>query len=451
MHGKAISALALAVVLISSVTVVTFAQEDLFSARVLAKGKKSNILILVASSAKSTQSVHEIEIKFTQGKPIVAIARGWDSQRSGDTMTFTATRSDLGPGGRVILIIKVSDAASSAFQWSAMASNGKELQKGDVNKIRIREAPKDTGSILPPVTVPEVNVDKTKAFYGDQLKVNGRGYTVNSAVVIYIDQQEVGRSTTDATGTFSSVILLPNNIGAGLHLIRAVDGSNKSSVIQILIEAPAGALPPLQGGTLVVRTDREEYSPGDVIKMTGSAVLDTPVSLQITDPKGGIICGANPQVNNKTLLWDATCVIPGNAIAGRYVINAAQIIHKTTAVFTVRSTSTTGPGGTITDGDPTEDPGTLRISFDKEKYKVGDTAQVTITGARPKSLLDVIVDGPGAHLAADRKTMDDAGSVTFPVALTGSAAIGVWKVTGKQMDSDQKKQFIVRKSFTVEP
>ncbi len=152
MHGRALLAVLLAIVLIFSVTASALAQQDLFSARILAKGKKSVIMILVVNSSKSTQSIHELEIKFTQGKPFAAISRGWDSERNGNTMTFTAERSDLGPGGRAILIIKVSDPASSVFEWSAKANDGKELQNGKITKIRIREPPKD--SVIPESTSP---------------------------------------------------------------------------------------------------------------------------------------------------------------------------------------------------------------------------------------------------------------------------------------------------------
>ncbi|MFQ5941513.1 MAG: hypothetical protein ACE5KA_07450 [Nitrososphaerales archaeon] len=431
----------------SGVTASALAQEDRFSARVLAKGKKSVIMILVVNSSKSTNSIHEFEITFTQGKPIVAIARGWDSERDGNTMTFTATRSDLGPSGRTIFIIKISDPASAVFEWTADARDGSELQSGEVTKIRIREPPKD--SILPQVTQPEVNVDNVKVAQGEQLKVSGKGYNANSEIIIYIDQQEIGRVIADVSGMFNTVILIPSNIATGLHLIKAVDTANKSSIIQILIEAPVGSLPPLEGGRLVVRTDREEYIPGDLVRLTGSAVLDTPVSLQITDPRGGIICGTNPAVDNKTLLWDATCPVPGNAIAGRYTVFASQIVHKTTTVFTVVTTNG-GNGGTGTVGEPGEDPGTLKISTDKEMYKVGDTAQITITGARPESLLDIIIDGPGSP-TAQRVTVDEAGSITFPVPLSGSDAVGVWTISAKQMSKDQKQEFVVRKQFTVEP
>lgn len=451
MHGKAILAITLATILIFSITASALAQEGTFSARLLAKGSKSNILLLVINSSKSTQSIHEFEMKFTAGSPIVAVARGWNIDKNGDTMTFTAKQSDLAPGGKAIFIIRVSDPASSAFEWSAKSNSGTDLQTGKVTKIRIREPVKDSGSILPNLIAPEISIDKVKATQGDQVTVTGKGYKANSAIILYVDQQEVGRSTTDAAGSFSAVVLISTNISSGLHLIKAVDSDNKSSVIQILIEAAAGTGTglPLEGGKLIVQLDKQEYDPGDLIRIKGSAVLDTGLSVQIIDPKGGIICGANPRVDNKTLLWDATCTLPSNAVAGRYTVDVKQIVHKTTTTFTVRGTNT---GGTTTSpgGTPTENAGTLTISTDKPKYKVGETAQITVGGARAKSKIFITIIGPdGKVKLATQPDVNEAGSITTPYPLAG-AETGIWKISAQQRDVEQKKTFIVRGQFTVE-
>ncbi len=451
MQSKAVLAVTLAIVLIFNVTASALAQEDLFSARVLAKGKKSVIMILLVNSSKSTHSIHDFEITFTEGKPIVAIARGWEGDRNGNTMTFTATRSDLGPGGRAILIIKVSDPASSAFEWSVNDNNGNMLQNGQVTKIKIREPPKDV--IFPQPSKPEVNVNEVKAFRGDQVEVNGKGYETNSQIKIYFDQLEVAAVITDNLGTFSTFFIIPNDVSIGLHLIRGVDATNQSSVIQFLVEVPEGSLPPLEGGKLVVRSDREEYRAGDLVRLTGSAVLERPVSLSIVDPKGHIICGQNPGVNTESLLWNTTCPLPSNAIDGRYVITAKQVPHTTTAVFTVMGSGNGSEGsgsGQATNGEPGEDPGPLKLTTDKENYKAGDTTQITIIGARPNSLLDYVIQGPNGQLDGGRLSSDKDGVLTFSYPLTGSDAVGVWKITGKQMDAEQKNLYIVRKLITVE-
>lgn len=444
-------AVTLATILIFSMTASALAQGGTFSARLLAKGSKSNILLIVINSSRSSQSIHQFEMKFTASSPIVAVARGWTSDKNGNTMTFTAKQSDIAPGGKAIFIIRVSDLASSAFEWSAKSNSGIDLQTGKVTKIRIREPAKDSGSILPNLIAPEVSIDKVKATQGDQITVTGKGYRANSGIILYVDQQEVGRSTTDAKGSFSAVVLISTNISSGLHLIKAIDADNKSSVIQILIEAPAGTGTgqPLEAGKLIVQLDKQEYDPGDLIKIKGSAVLDNALSVQIIDPKGGIICGANPRVDNKTLLWDATCPVPSNAIAGRYTVEVKQIVHKTTTTFTVRGTNT---GGTTTGsgGTQTENAGTLTISTDKQKYKVGETAQITIGGARPKSIIQVtIVGSDGKVKSATLPTVNEAGSITIPYPLAG-AETGVWKISAQQQDAERKKTFIVRGQFTVE-
>jgi len=448
-HHRTILGITLATILLFSMTASALAQEGAFSARILAKGKKSNMLLLVINSPKSTGSIHQIDIEFTKGSPVVAITRGWDSDKSGNSITLTAKRNDIRPGEKGIFIIRVSDLSSAAFEWSLKDKDGNELRSGTVSKIRVKEPP-DSGSILPPAA-PEVAVNKFTAMQGEQITITGKGYTADSGVIIYIDQQEIARTNTDSKGMFNTVLTIQNNIAAGLHLLKAVDSSNKSSLIQIMVEAPQSSLPPLQGGRMEVRIDKEEYSPGDLIRIQGSAVFDRPVSLQIVDPTGGIVCGANPPVNNKTLLWDATCSIPGNAVSGRYVLEAKQVPHKTTTVFNVKARSTGDDGGSGgTGGEPGEDAGPLKLSTDKEKYKVGDVVKITVAGARSQSLLDIILDGPGSLLDYKRVTVDQAGSYTLSYPVSGSESVGVWKISAKQKDAEQKKEWIVRAQFTVE-
>ncbi|MEM2760873.1 MAG: hypothetical protein QXU32_12805 [Nitrososphaerales archaeon] len=448
MLNKAILAVALASILVFSMTASALAQQDTFSARLLVKGKKSNMLVLLVNSPASTQSIHQLELSFTKSSPVVAIARGWDVDKNGNTMTLTAIRGDVGPGGRAILIIRVSDLPSAAFDWKVRSSDGKELRSGTVSKIRVSEPSNNSGSVIP--STPEINVNKFTALPGEQITVTGKGYTPNSQIILYINQQEVGRSSTDASGTFNTVAIITYNIGQGLQMLRAVDGANKSSVIQIMIEAPADTGPPLQGGRLEVRVDKLEYNPGEIVRIRGSAVLERSVSVQVTDPKGGIVCGANPPVDERTLLWDTTCPLPNNAPAGRYTVEAKQTPHRTTAIFNVKGTTGGSGSGTGTIGEPGEDPGPLKISTDKQKYKAGEIAKITVQGARPQSLLDIIIDGPGSHLDYKRVTVDAAGSIIVDYPLTGSEAIGTWKISAKQKDAEQKKEFIVRMQFTVE-
>ena len=445
MRCKSVLVIGLIAMLIFSVNASALAQEDKFSTRVLTKGKKSVLMLLVVNSSKSTNAINEFEVTFTDRRPFGAIARGWDSERNDNTMTFTATRSDLGPGERTIFIIKVADPASSKFDWIAKDNNGIELQNGEVSKVRVRESKE---SLLVKIVTPEVNVNKDRVILGEQIIVTGKGYSTNSAIIIYIDLDEVGRFTTDQHGMFNTIILVSDHIGVGPHMIKAIASTDKLAVIKILTELPEGALPPLQGGKLVIRTDKEEYSPGARIKITGSAVLDTPVSLKITDPVGALICGSNPQVNNQTLLWSTTCFLDQKVVAGTYKIDVKQIVHRTSATFIVKVSITTTTT-TTTKVESGEDPGTLKISIDKGKYRVGDTVEVTITGSRSESLVNLIVNAPSS-LESNRYTTDETGSVIVQLPISGSDSIGIWKLVVKQTDSTTKKHFTVRLQFIVE-
>lgn len=440
----------LSAILVSGMVAGALAQEAKLSARVLAKGSKSNILILVKNSRLSTASVYEFELKFTQGQPITAIARGgWEADRDGNTVTFTTTRSEIKPGGTAIFLIRVSDPATSAFEWTMSDRNGNQLDDGNVPKIRIRES--KPAPITPPVTKPEIAVNQARVNQGGQVIVTGKGFSQITSVQIFLDQQQLTTSNTNAAGEFNTVAIIPSNASPGGHTIVATDALGKSSLIQILVEGVnVGGQPVPPPGQLIltVNVDKTEYSPGDAIKITGTAILETPVSLQITDPKGGIICGANPQVNNASMTWSAQCFLPTNSAAGVYIVSAKQIVHKTATRFTVVG-ATGGTGGTGGTGTEGEDPGSLKLATDKPSYRSGETVKITLSGARAKSIVQIIIVGPsGPPLVAEQKSSDADGILVYNFPLV-AAQQGTYKITGKQYDFQSKKTFVVRATFEV--
>ncbi|MFQ5970365.1 MAG: hypothetical protein ACE5J2_07725 [Nitrososphaerales archaeon] len=439
MRGKLVFGVALSAILLFGTVATALAQEDKFSARLLAKGKRTNILILVKNSSKSTQSIYEFEVTFIKGNLIKSISRGWDTDTNGNTVTFSAKKNPIKPGARAIFLIKVSNPAQSAFTWTVSDKDGNELQSGEMKKIRIRE--KRPISPLPKITTPEISVDQVKVKASAQIIVTGKGFNADVSITLLLDQMQLGSSKTNSAGEFSTVVIIPSGAAYGLHLIKATDALGKSSVIQILIELPEGAEIPQPGQLILsVRTDRAEYDPGDVVQLSGTAVLDSPVSLQIVDPIGGVICGANPPVNNVTYTWSASCPVPLNAVGGKYVVTAKQIVHKTSTTFTVISTITGGKSGAP--GALGEDPGTLKLSTDKESYKVGETVQITLEGARAQSIVQIVIDGPGRILHAERVSTNENGVVTITYSLVG-AEVGTWKYSAKQ------DKFVVRATFEV--
>lgn len=439
MRMQIVWGIVLSAVLVFGMAAGALAQDVKFSARVLAKGSKSNILILVKNSGLSNTSVYEFALKFTQGQPIVGIARGgWEDTRDGNTITFTTDRSEIQPGRTTIFIVRVSDPAASAFEWTMSDGNGNELDDGSVPKIRIRES--TPPPIQPPVTKPEVAVNQARVNQGGQIIVTGKGFNQVTSVLIFMDQQQLTTSNTNANGEFNTVVIIPSSAAPGGHMIVATDALGKSSLIQILVEGPPGQ-PTVPPGQLIltVNVDKTEYQPGDAVRISGTAILDSPVSMQITDSKGGIICGANPQVNNASMTWSAICFLPPNAPGGVYIVSAKQIVHKTATRFTVVG-ATGGTGGT---GEGGEDPGSLKLSTDKPSYRSGETVKITLSGARAKSIVQLIIVGPsGPPLDAKQVTTDENGVLIYDFPLV-AAQQGTYKISGKQ------DKFIVRATFEV--
>jgi hypothetical protein len=437
----------LSAMLMFGVATVALAQETQFSGRVLAKGSKSNILILVKNSSKSTESIYEFIVTFTKGKPVTSIARGgWEDQRDGNTVTFTTQRGVIKPGGTGIFLIRVSDPSQSAFEWIMKDNDGVELENGNVPKIRIRESSPAPEEPIP--TKPEISINLVRVNQGGQVIVTGKGFSALTSVQIFLDELQLTTTNTDGSGKFTTVVIIPGTAEPRAHMINAKDALGKASLIQILVEGVGGQPAPPQGQLiLTVRTDKTEYDPGDTIKMVGTAILDSPVSLQVTDSLGGIICGANPSVNKATMTWDAYCFIPNNSPGGTYTISAKQIVHKTATRITVKGTGTGGSGSS--GGAAGEDPGTLKLFTDKPSYKSGETVKITLQGARAKSIAQIIVVGPtGPPLDARQLTTDESGNLVHNFPLV-AAQQGTYKITGKQFDNQSKKTFVVRATFEV--
>jgi hypothetical protein len=431
----------LSAILMFGVATVALAQETQFSGRVLAKGSKSNILILVKNSSKSTESIYEFIVTFTKGKPVTSIARGeWEDQRDGNTVTFTTQRGAIKPGGTGMFLIRVSDPSQSAFEWIMKDNDGVELENGNVPKIRVRESSPAPEEPIP--TKPEISINLVRVNQGGQVIVTGKGFSTLTSVQIFLDELQLTTTNTDGSGTFTTVVIIPGTAEPRAHMINAKDALGKASLIQILVEGVSGQPAPPQGQLiLTVRTDKTEYNLGDTIKMVGTAILESPVSLQVIDSIGGVVCGANPTVNKATMTWDAYCFIPNNAPGGTYTVSAKQIVHKTAVRITVKGTITGGSsGGTGAGG---EDPGTLKLFTDKPSYKSGETVKITLQGARAKSIVQIIVVGPtGPPLDARQLTTDESGVATHNFQLV-AAATGTYKISGKQ------DKFIVRATFEV--
>lgn len=427
MLEHSLQGIALAAILVLGVITGAVAEGASASLKVTTKASGSTVSLLVQSAKKSAEPVYGFQIIFTQGSLAnILKVRGWDGQDTGNGVKFTATQSPLKPGGKVAFKIKVADPASTAFQWKAFGSSGQELDSGEVNRIKVKTPAKPT------ITQAEISVSQSTIPQGGQVIVTGKGFTAQSTVEVLLDGQQVTISATNAKGAFTAVVIISSSFPAGSHIITARDSSDKSSIIQVLVSGEGGVTGPPTGPLmLTVLTDKAEYKPGETIRITGTAILESPVSLQVIDKRNTIICGSNPVVNNQTMTWESICLLPLDSETGTYMIIAKQVVHKTSVNINVqRDAGSTGPGGGST--EPGDDPGSLKISFDKAQYTSGETVKITVQGARSQSIVSIIILGPAALLhASEPLETDQAGSLTYEYKLLAATA-GTYKVSAKQ-------------------
>jgi len=436
-------------ILVFSIATGALAQSN-FSSTVIAKGTSvSTIVIAVKNSSQSRDSIYKFTILFSSGKLIRGIAKGsWDGQKSGDTVTFTTNTNPIAPGASGTFLLKVANAAQPSFEWKAFSKDDVNIQSGRVANISMKKT--NPGTTLPKIIQPMINVSPTQVNQSGQVIVTGKGFSPNSTVQIYFDdQQQITTAPTNANGDFSAVAIIPGGALSGVHKLTAKDPNGNSAVINIQIggfggqSSAGGATSTATGGTLTATVDKATYNQGETVKITGTATPSQgPVSVQVNDPGGNTICGANPPINNATFSWQTTCQLPRDAVAGVYVVQVKQLAQKTILRITVNTPTAVGPSGTggiVTQG---EDAGTLKISLNKQSYKAGDTMTVTISGARPNSLVEVILAGPTGLLDSKQLSSDGNGVAQYSYQLVG-AQPGTYKVTAKQ------DKFVIRTTFEV--
>ena len=73
--------------------------------------------------------------------------------------------------------------------------------------------------------VPEVKMNPTSGWVGEDVNINGTGFTASSDIIVKYDTDQVAKTTTDASGTFAVAFNAPSSEG-GDHQVIVTDGTN---------------------------------------------------------------------------------------------------------------------------------------------------------------------------------------------------------------------------------
>ena len=252
---------------------------------------------------------------------------------------------------------------------------------------------------------------------------------------------QVGNTVVNPDGTFDTTVPTYGVIGkfAGTYTIEVQYGPGRTALTTFeLIGASSDVRPPdaardktaVTDGMLVVETDRETYTAGQTVQVTGSVAQllgGFDITMKVTSPNGSIV-----QVGNTVVDPDGTfdtTVPTGGAIgkfAGTYTIEVQYGPGRTalTTFELIGASSDVRPPDAARDKTAVTD-GMLVVETDRETYTAGQTVQVTGSVAQLLGGFDITmkVTSPNGSIVQVGNTVVDPDG-TFDTTVPTGGAIG---------------------------
>jgi hypothetical protein len=202
----------------------------------------------------------------------------------------------------------------------------------------------------------------------------------------------------------------------------------------------------------LIRTDRDEYDPGDEVKLTGSVAGANDgefAEINVLGPDDKVL----QYVSKKNVAVTAgnftfTFALDDDAEGGTY--EATIKFEQETKSATFRVTGATAPIPTA-EGPTLQLPlkiGKIRVETDGERYEQGDQIQITgtVDGAYDKDEAEITVFGPDNEPIDDvdkrrRMIVDERYSLSFN--LDRDSDIGMYRVLVKALGDEEDAVFVV--------
>lgn len=218
---------------------------------------------------------------------------------------------------------------------------------------------------------PNVEVDVTSGFVGDEVVVTGTGFADDEDVTLYLHGTEMGSSTTDANGSFNATCTIPES-SHGRQTIKAEDAADNYDTIDFVTRQS-------------VTIEPAEGTPGTELVLSGHGFnADADVAIEFGDEEIDIVhTGADGA-------FTALVLAPGGA-SGVYEVRADDGEVRDYAQFTLTSTA-----GLSAAGDT-----------------IGSLLTVSGTGFMPNG--DVTVTYDSSQVAESKAGPTGSFSMTFPV------------------------------------
>jgi len=251
---------------------------------------------------------------------------------------------------------------------------------------------------------PNIEVDVTSGFVGDELVVTGKGFGDDEDVSVYLEGVKMGSSATDVNGSFNATCVVPES-SHGRHTIKAEDAADNYDTIDFVTRQS-------------VTIEPSEGTPGTELVLSGHGFnADTDVAVEFGDEEIDIVHTGGDGA------FTALVLAPGGA-SGVYEVRADDGEVRDYAQFTLTSSA-----GLSAAGDT-----------------IGSLLTVSGTGFMPNG--DVTVNYDSRQVGESKAGPTGSFSITFPVP---ASVHGEHEVTVTDGTNAASMPFVVESSPPVAP
>jgi len=259
-----------------------------------------------------------------------------------------------------------------------------------------------------------VRTDKIEYNGGDIVKISGTGIANNRVVITITPPSGDNYQLTDQAdnnGNYDVMFFTRSTDRSGEWKITAKqDGNSATTQATFQLRGTTTS----SSSTLTVRTDKDAYNGGDIVRIFGKAVPNTKVTVTVESPDSirhvltdNADANGDYEVNFRTASTDRL---------GTWNVKAEQSSNTVTITFQLRITTTTGG---------------LTLIMEKSAYDRGETVKVTGVGL-PNKKVTVVFEAPSGARITFTDTADSNGNYDVDFRTIQSDENGEWKVKATQ-------------------
>jgi len=430
------------ILVLSMVTVPALAQEEVSEMLVSAKAViyKNTAVILITNSGINVFDVKAIKIVNERGEIVkVRVGSGWSYKMQGSDSVFISAENTLQSGQFVKIGVK-TNSKSPIFRWYAYDESDDEIGSGILKGKAIE---KEKPATVPTRPEPEPEkieaaIDRTTYDLGQTIKVSGKGMKntlVQACLYTHLKQLVYCKSgIADSVGIYRMDLDIPMIIVDGTYTVEVTQGELKDSVLVTIRKTVVQTVPTATTTSLTVRTDKNEYSGGEIVRISGIGIANSKVIVTITPPSGDTY-----QVNDdadSSGNYDVLFFTRSTDRSGEWKVSVRQIGNISTAQTTFKLLGTTSPSSS-----------TLTVRTDRDTYDSGDIVKI-FGKAAPNTRVTITVESPDGikHVLTDNADSNGGYEVNFRTASSDRA--GTWNVKTEQNGNTNRTTFQLRTSTT---